>query len=184
MKRLWQVRISPQILRYAIIGLCTLVSAAAFAAWFGTKVLPVVDPTLNGQSALWPPGSPQPFVFLWQWPVCWNWTTSRNSHISGLRDGRLVIDTRKFAEPIKHGRIPGIGSFMTVYKHAAAPARLIVSINLFGVVLLFGAYPCLVFIRGPVRRFRRRRNGLCPQCGYNLRGNVSGRCLECGRKTE
>lgn len=30
------------------------------------------------------------------------------------------------------------------------------------------------------RTRRRRRLGLCPQCGYNLTGNVSGRCPECG----
>ena len=30
---------------------------------------------------------------------------------------------------------------------------------------------------------RRIRRGHCWKCGYNLRGNVSGRCPECGRKT-
>ena len=34
---------------------------------------------------------------------------------------------------------------------------------------------------GPVRRWRLRRTGLCIQCGYNLEGNVSGVCSECGR---
>lgn len=28
----------------------------------------------------------------------------------------------------------------------------------------------------------RRRRGLCEQCGYDLRGNVSGVCPECGRR--
>jgi hypothetical protein len=32
--------------------------------------------------------------------------------------------------------------------------------------------------RGIVRRDR----GLCPACGYDLTGNVSGTCPECGRK--
>jgi purine-cytosine permease-like protein len=27
---------------------------------------------------------------------------------------------------------------------------------------------------------RRRRGGFCRHCGYNLRGNVSGVCPECG----
>jgi hypothetical protein len=27
---------------------------------------------------------------------------------------------------------------------------------------------------------RRRRLGLCPSCGYDLTGNVSGLCPECG----
>ncbi len=34
----------------------------------------------------------------------------------------------------------------------------------------------------PLRQWRRRRNGWCLECGYNLRGNRSGRCPECGMK--
>lgn len=34
---------------------------------------------------------------------------------------------------------------------------------------------------GPVRRWRRKRRGLCEHCGYNLTGNESGVCPECGR---
>ncbi len=30
------------------------------------------------------------------------------------------------------------------------------------------------------RKARRRRRGLCLRCGYDLTGNVSGRCPECG----
>ena len=48
------------------------------------------------------------------------------------------------------------------------------------VVAAFAAYPMLVFIRGPLRRWRRHRKGLCIRCGYNLEGNVSGACSECG----
>ena len=45
---------------------------------------------------------------------------------------------------------------------------------------IFAAYPMLAFIRGPLRRWRRHRKGLCLKCGYNLEGNVSGVCPECG----
>ena len=31
------------------------------------------------------------------------------------------------------------------------------------------------------RALRRKRGGRCPQCGYDLTGNVSGVCPECGR---
>ena len=47
-------------------------------------------------------------------------------------------------------------------------------------VALFSAYPMVAFIRGPVRRWRRRRNGWCLACGYDMQGNVSGVCPECG----
>jgi hypothetical protein len=47
-------------------------------------------------------------------------------------------------------------------------------------LLLFAAYPTIAFIRGPVRRWRRGRKGHCRKCGYDLTGNVSGVCPECG----
>ena len=42
------------------------------------------------------------------------------------------------------------------------------------------ACPTIAFIRGPLRRWRRRRKGLCVKCAYDLTGNVSGVCPECG----
>lgn len=50
-----------------------------------------------------------------------------------------------------------------------------------GAVVLFAAYPTIGLLRGPLRRRRRRRGHLCQKCGYNLTGNVSGVCPECGR---
>ncbi|UCE58114.1 MAG: hypothetical protein JSU63_11775 [Phycisphaerales bacterium] len=47
----------------------------------------------------------------------------------------------------------------------------------FGILV---ACPTIAFIRGPLRRRRRRRKGLCIVCGYDLTGNVSGKCPECG----
>ncbi len=51
-------------------------------------------------------------------------------------------------------------------------------------VLLLGWYPAIAFIRGPLRHYRRRKRGLCLRCGYNLEGNVSRTCPECGRATQ
>jgi hypothetical protein len=48
------------------------------------------------------------------------------------------------------------------------------------VLVVLSAYPAFAFIRGPLRQYRRRRNGLCTKCAYNLTGNVSGVCPECG----
>lgn len=42
------------------------------------------------------------------------------------------------------------------------------------------SYPIIVLFRGPLRRHRRRRHGMCLKCGYNLTGNESGVCPECG----
>jgi hypothetical protein len=49
---------------------------------------------------------------------------------------------------------------------------------------ILAAYPTIAFIRGPMRRWRRMRRGLCVACGYNLKGNVTGVCSECGNKIE
>lgn len=51
------------------------------------------------------------------------------------------------------------------------------------ITTLLATYPTIVFIHGSLRRRRRRRKGLCAQCGYNLTGNVSGVCPECGSET-
>ena len=53
-------------------------------------------------------------------------------------------------------------------------------------VLATAALPAAAAVRGAARLVARRRQarlGLCRACGYDLRGNVSGACPECGRKT-
>lgn len=50
-------------------------------------------------------------------------------------------------------------------------------------VIVLVAYPTIAFIRGPLRRWRRRRRGLCVKCGYDLTGNVTGVCPECATPT-
>ena len=45
-------------------------------------------------------------------------------------------------------------------------------------VLVYGTIGHLVLRR--IERRQRRRKGLCLKCGYDLTGNVSGVCSECG----
>ena len=48
-------------------------------------------------------------------------------------------------------------------------------------IILLAVYPVVALaLRRPLRRRRRRRRGLCVGCGYNLTGNVSRVCPECG----
>jgi len=57
-----------------------------------------------------------------------------------------------------------------------------IRLHFVAVTILLLLYPCLAF-PGVIRRRRqnrRRAQGLCPRCGYNLTGNVSGACPECG----
>lgn len=48
-------------------------------------------------------------------------------------------------------------------------------------VVLLVIHPTAALIRGPLRRRRRRRRGQCERCGYDLTGNTSGICSECGQ---
>ena len=77
-------------------------------------------------------------------------------------DGQLVND--------------GFGTIVLYYQ--VATLHLPVSMPM----LLFAAYPTIAFIRGPLRRWRRRRRGLCTKCGYDLTGNTTGVCPECGTR--
>ncbi|MCH7808076.1 MAG: hypothetical protein IIB60_02525 [Planctomycetes bacterium] len=62
------------------------------------------------------------------------------------------------------------------------PRSVMVSAWLF--IALFGIYPFVACSHGPLRRWRRRKLGLCLKCGYDLTGNVSGVCSECGTSVE
>jgi hypothetical protein len=48
-------------------------------------------------------------------------------------------------------------------------------------LLVSALYPLWSTYRGPIRRWRHGRRGCCRKCGYDLTGNVSGVCPECGR---
>ena len=63
------------------------------------------------------------------------------------------------------------------YSHEiSAPIGLIFAV--------FAAWPVHRMLFGRLLRRRyRRKHGLCRQCGYDLTGNVSGVCSECGVQT-
>ncbi len=44
-------------------------------------------------------------------------------------------------------------------------------------------YGLLTYSLTPIHiEYHRRKKGLCVKCGYNLKGNVSGVCSECGER--
>jgi len=59
--------------------------------------------------------------------------------------------------------------------------HLLVSIPSWHIAILTAIYPAIFFIRN-YRRRRAQRQALqpCGQCGYDLTGNESGTCPECG----
>ena len=50
-------------------------------------------------------------------------------------------------------------------------------------VLVVGSWIALPFVSRRLKRRRRRKRGLCVKCGYDLTGNESGVCPECGNRT-
>lgn len=99
--------------------------------------------------------------------------------------------------PVNSDREPRIGNTLfsvvaiaTVWllsafvgSNVSAQAGFITALTTFVVALVGEWY----WFRRPTEIYRRRMKlaklGCCPDCGYILMGNVSGRCPECGNET-
>ncbi len=136
-----------------------------------------------------------------QW-YSYSWRSSSSEVSVAAARGRLVLAHLQYPGPIS-GR-PVLSSVMRQYRGEMHPLRSLLDFEFtwrrpfFGLgsyasvlimplwvpLLLFAAYPTIAFIRGPLRRRRRRKRGLCLSCGYDLTGNTSGVCPECAGKVE
>lgn len=109
--------------------------------------------------------------------------------------GRLFIEKSYSIDEsdsaIRDFRIGGLRvkrEVLTLLPDDLDPIRYIATITLqiptWPLFLLLGLYPtyALVFARKRRRDYRRRR-GLCVKCGYDLTGNTTGTCPECGTPT-
>ena len=91
------------------------------------------------------------------------WVAEFRSYVR-TEAGRFHFDSRS-------GLVQGLDSWIRVTE---------LRVQIWFLLLVFSIWPVLAVCFGPVRRYRRRRRGRCVTCGYDLRGNVSGRCPECG----
>jgi hypothetical protein len=73
-----------------------------------------------------------------------------------------------------------VGRFARVEEVAGGNHVRFLTIPAWPLAALFAALPALHLYR---RTRRRHLPGQCPSCGYNLTGNVSGVCPECGTAT-
>ncbi|UCE61593.1 MAG: hypothetical protein JSU63_07550 [Phycisphaerales bacterium] len=102
-----------------------------------------------------------------------------------------TVDTSVEVEPAQSIRVAGFRLFRTtllppkiVREVQAQYMRYGASGPVWLTSLLLVTYPLIAYIRGPLRRWRRRRRGMCLSCGYDLTGNESGVCPECGTEIE
>ncbi len=91
----------------------------------------------------------------------WNWTT--------IRQYSARLPARVFGFELWHSP----GAYM----------RLDLTIHFGLLLLVLGSYPLFTAIAGRMRIRHRKRRNLCVDCAYNLTGNTSGVCPECGTPT-
>jgi hypothetical protein len=106
------------------------------------------------------------------------------AHISPGTASISYIKLRYYgsAPPALFVRITGFYLNLQFGSNSRRVGCLRLSISVWVLLTLLGGYPLLVLIRGPVRRRIRIARGLCANCGYNLTGNMSGVCPECGKQ--
>ena len=74
------------------------------------------------------------------------------------------------------GLVPGQGWAIYAYVDSPSGGLQSVIVSFWPFIPFFAFYPLFTLVRGPVRRWRRKRRGRCVKCGYNLTGNESGLC--------
>ena len=110
----------------------------------------------------------------------------------GMKDGICALELlsmptktasrTEFRTLSRHDPSPTQASFMLSSRQLGpnSETRIIFPLWLPTVfLLLVGAMP---LARWQTRRWWRKRNGWCLECGYDLTGNRSGRCSECGHR--
>lgn len=93
--------------------------------------------------------------------------------------GQLIQESIEFASPVQRFLIYDIG----LSPRVSRPIVLSLVFGLPPCVTTISVYGLLAWRHGkhrPAIAEARRRQGLCTGCGYDLTGNESGTCPECG----
>jgi hypothetical protein len=97
----------------------------------------------------------------------WDWETHSGTSLAKIEQGRRV--------DLSRGYSPAFPGVMT----ATGPGHRAVVVRLWLLLILTLAFPAVWVVALILRRVPRGKS-LCPSCGYNLTGNTSGVCPECG----
>ncbi len=137
-----------------------------------------------GSAALWIDGVRNPGA----WPL--KNTSESSRRFEYWRQGGSVcisvLAPRKIApKKMPAFKFAGFGYHSLIELTESGPQfRRTLLLPLWSLIVLFGTYPTYALIRGPIRRLRRKKQGLCIHCGYNLKGSVGSCCPECGTSVE
>ena len=118
----------------------------------------------------------EPGVLGYGWSIDWD----------GRRSGGWDLSYRE-SEPswFHYSRlVPEVNEWVRLHSPPGTPAESVTyTVPSWMLVLALGARPAIVARRVLSGR-RRRKVGVCQSCGYDLTGNVSGACPECGRAAD
>ncbi|MCH7729194.1 MAG: hypothetical protein IH991_22340 [Planctomycetes bacterium] len=94
-----------------------------------------------------------------------------------------VASKSEFVALVDLGKRPKLQTFrLTTRTHGKGYRTTAVAFPLSLSTIVLALSGTIPFALGPAKRWRRKRNGWCVDCGYNLSGNRSGRCPECGTR--
>lgn len=187
------------MIRWIRVIVCGLLSIAAFGMTAGW-LTPMSDSQVNHELVLADEGHRYNIYAVWN---------HKYYHLLAYPEGVSVVPHRFVMYLVMILRNDGVDLLSIQYRHLTTTAvtprhiqllpavyiqRFVIpadaqgpgqdgwhlTIPLWAAVVLLWAYPAIALIRGPVRRWRRRRRGLCETCRYDLSGLTERRCPECG----
>ncbi len=141
--------------------------------WSRTRLLDISGAPQRGPQELVETGYGWPWVVLWheaRAPAGVRWGAGPG--LEGEVVGGLLLDHQPVRVPGHNRVLPlrpawaGLGMSVAAYSGAWAG--------------LIGGVAGARWFVGACRRRRREKNGCCPQCGYDLRGELGSGCSECG----
>lgn len=155
-------------------------------SWYGERVAVLCYPQgeFTGLSAryLWGDHTLRVFVVKGDLQVVWSSIVDRSVPVRALNlsFAGFLIERRLEGPLLAFDRLgPEKMRDEEARRAFSSQVRRAFRIPVWAVCLGFSAYPSTI-LGLHIRRWRRRRRGLCINCGYDLTGNVSGVCPECG----
>lgn len=153
------------------------------------KVLAVASLVLLPLSvAMWHRSHRQPVQYRYDLTLYKSLWVNMRDGVCGFRVLSMPTKTAsrsEFRNPLRYDPTPDRASFLISTKRHGKDLEFRTTWVVFpfwmvtGALVFSGAFP---LVRGPLRRSVRKWRGCCADCGYNLTGNRSGRCPECGTR--